>query len=430
MVQAQTINKILHSKSLDLYWDNDLTVEHFGSNADEMQFILDHYEQYGNVPDIPTFLDKFSEFIVDNVSESDDYLISKLDEEYQYSQLVPIIQKAANIIQTDSIAACDYLKTALDEMNQRGGVCGVDIIANAQKRYDLYKKKHGSSDPWMLETGFKEIDAAIGGLAPGEEYAVIFARTNQGKSWVLCAMATHSWKCGYNVGYISPEMGDDLIGYRFDTLLAHFSNYALYTGSDVDGYEEHIKNLSGTNKNKFIVATPAHFNRRITVSKLRRFVRQNKLDILCIDGIKYLSDERYKRGDNTTTSLTNISEDLMSLSCELGIPIVAVVQANREGVSESGDAPALETIRDSDGIAQNASKVFSISQKDSKLNIKIVKCRTGKVGLKFCYDWDIDTGKLTYTTEGTESPQVANRQKQQVENKQPLRRLERAVIPF
>lgn len=29
-----------------------------------------------------------------------------------------------------------------------------------------------------------------------------------------------------------------------------------------------------------------------------------------------------------------------------------------------------------------------------------------------------------------ESPQVANRQKQQVENKQPLRRLERAVIPF
>ena len=62
MVQAQTINKILHSKSLDLYWDNDLTVEHFGSNADEMQFILDHYEQYGNVPDIPTFLDKFSEF--------------------------------------------------------------------------------------------------------------------------------------------------------------------------------------------------------------------------------------------------------------------------------------------------------------------------------------------------------------------------------
>ena len=58
-------------------------------------------------------------------------------------------------------------------------------------------------------------------------------------------------------------------------------------------------------------------------------MQKNKLDILGIDGITYLTDERYKKGDNRTTMLTNISEDLISLSIELKIPIIVVVQSNR-----------------------------------------------------------------------------------------------------
>ena len=128
----------------------------------------------------------------------------------------------------------------------------------------------------------------------------------------------------YNVGYISPEMSEESVGYRFDSLNKHFSNFALYTGKDVENYEEYIDDLKTNAKNKFIVATPLDFNRKITVSKLRKFCLQHKLDVLCIDGITYLSDERYHKGDNKTTSLTNISEDLMSLSCELKIPIIAI----------------------------------------------------------------------------------------------------------
>ena len=434
MIQLQVLNKILKAKSLDFAFDNDLESEHFCEYATEYDFIYNHYRKFGNVPDIETFLDKFEDFTVMEVTESDSYLLEKLMEEYQYQKLVPIINKVAELTQSDSVAAVDYLRSELQNIQVMGGACGTDIIAQADLRLETYKFKRDSDEPWMRPTGFKELDEVIGGLALGEEFMVIVARTNNGKSWVLAKILTHNWKIGGNVGYISPEMSEESVGYRFDSLNKHFSNFALYTGKDVENYEEYIDDLKTNAKNKFIVATPLDFNRKITVSKLRKFCLQHKLDVLGIDGITYLSDERYHKGDNKTTSLTNISEDLMSLSCELKIPIIAVVQANRNGIEEDGSVPALESIRDSDGISHNASKVLSIRQKDSKLKMEVTKARNCKVGTKLCYDWQIDTGEFSYNanpdeySESTE-PSTRSHGRELVENKQPLTRKARSE-PF
>ena len=199
------------------------------------------------------------------------------------------------------------------------------------------------------------------------------------------------------MGYVSPEMSANSIGYRFDTLYNQFSNKGLMWGNeDADKYKDYIEKLKD-NKHKFIVSTPMDFNRQITVSKLKQWVKKYKLDMIAIDGITYMSDERYKRGDNKTTSLTNISEDLMELSIELKIPVLVVVQANRNGVSaeDSNDVPELESIRDSDGIAHNASKVLSIKQtKEGTLTMQVKKQRFGAVGGKLIYQWGIDTGEF------------------------------------
>ena len=85
---------------------------------------------------------------------------------------------------------------------------------------------------------------------------------------------------------------------------------------------------------------------------------------------------------------------------ELSIPILVVVQANRGGVVQDDNegTPELETIRDSDGIAQNASKVISIRQtKDGILKMEIKKQRFGAVGGKLNYSWDIDSGAFMFT---------------------------------
>ena len=257
--------------------------------------------------------------------------------------------------------------------------------------------KQNIETPAYISTGFEELDELLGGWAMGEEFVVFFARTGQGKSWMLITAMASAWSNNYRVGYISPEMSAVKTGYRLDTILRNFSNRALVRGNDVEGYEEYINTISKS-QTPFLVATPKDFQKNITVSKLRSFCINNKLDILAIDGITYLRDERKQRGDNKTNMLTNISEDLMSLSNELNIPILTVVQSNREGVKADGEdgVPELENIRDSDGIAYNATKVISLKQNSGCLQMAIKKHRDGEMGGILNYTWNIDTGEFRF----------------------------------
>lgn len=244
----------------------------------------------------------------------------------------------------------------------------------------------------------------------GEEFAVIFARTGQGKSWLLVKTLEHAWKTGKRVGVIEPEMSAIRTGYRFDTLSSNISNRALNRGEDVVDYEKYIKGLSASST-PFIVASPKEFRRKITVSKIRSFIQSNKLDTLGIDGISYLSDERYQRGDSRTISLTNISEDLMDLSIDLGIPIIAVGQSNRDG-AKSDEAPDIENIRDSDGIAYNASIIIAAKQRGPGIELNIRKNRNGRSGDKLTYMWDIDRGIFKYVPDSGEAPRAAAKAEQ------------------
>lgn len=398
MVTLQILNKVIQSSKLDLIQNNDLTVDYFPEYEAEFNYIVNHYKDYGNVPDKETFSSVFPNFEFIEVTESDRYLLDTVFEEYTYSRMVGIIQVCADKLKTDSNDAVEYLKAQMIDISIRTGRTYVDIIGQANLRLKEFLDKKNSSQPWCISTGFPELDNIVQGWTRGEEFVVIFARTGQGKSWVLVKTAAHAWKLGYRVGYISPEMSANKIGYRFDTLNNHFSNTSLLTGN-AENYEEYIKELMNSKDRPLYVATPVDFNKRITVSKLRTFCIDNNLDMLCVDGIKYLTDERAQRNDNLTTRLTNVSEDLMYLSMELQIPILVVVQSNRQGVrDEDGNqgTPDLENIRDSDGIAHNATKVISLRQHGPGLEMSIKKNRDGANNINLVYTWDIDTGTFTY----------------------------------
>lgn len=400
MVQLQIISKVLATQKMDIIEDNLLSEDYFLEYRDEYDFLMKHYKQYGNVPDKATFLSQFPDLELVEVTESDQYLIDTVREEYLYNKSVPVVQRIAELLKTDANAAAEYMLSETRNLQPNYQLGGVDIVSDAKARYQQFLDRKSQQDKWFFTSGFEELDELWHGIQRGEELIVIVARVNQGKSWTLEKICTHIWQTGSNVGYISPEMSADSIGYRFDTLYQNFSNNGLTWGNgkiDESKYGEYIQNLTQS-KNKFIVATPIDFDKKITVTKLKNWINQYKLDMIAIDGITYLTDERYKRGDTKATSLTNISEDLMSLSLELSVPVLIVVQANRAGVgsSETDDVPELEHIRDSDGIAYNASKVVAIRQKDSILTMQIKKQRFGGVGGKLRYQWDIDTGGFTF----------------------------------
>ena len=406
MTELQVISRVLNQQSLAIMEDNHITDDYFITYPEEYQFIKQHKEQFGNVPDKETFLARFPNFQIIDVQETDEYLVDTFNEEHLYALTVPVINKTAELIQTDTRVAMEYLQAELPKliMNNTRKI-GNDIVKNSKDRLEEYENKKINQDKFFIPTGFRELDNIIGGLSCSEELVVIFARTGVGKSWVLIKILQNAWAEGNRVALLEPEMSANKTGYRFDTLNRNFSNMKLLRGVEEDGYESYIGELE-KNDTPFYILHPKDFGRKVSVSKLKNFCKTNHIDILGIDGISYLYDERKEKGDNRSTMLTNISEDLMDLSIELGIPVLVVCQSNREGAKEE-DSPNIENIRDSDGIAYNASLIISAKQKEEGLQLSIKKNRNGKNGDSLIYTWDIDRGTFNYLPSHREvSPQV------------------------
>ena len=400
MVALQILSKVLATKDLSIIENNSLTEEYFVGYEDEYNYIIDHFKQYGTVPDKATFLSKFEDVELVEVTESDTYLVDEVREEWLYYKCVPVVQQMANLLKTDANAAAQYMAQAIKDLQPNYRLGGVNIIAQAMQRYEQFEKRKEKQDEFFFTTGFEELDDTIHGLSrETAELVVIYARTNMGKSWVLAKICTHIWQIGFNVGYVSPEMSPENVGYRFDTLYKNFSNKGLMWSNDSIGedYKQYIQDLS-QRQNGFVVATPMNFDRKITVTKLKNWIKENNLNLVAIDGISYMTDERAKRGDNKSTTLTNIAEDLRLLSLEMKIPVLVVMQANRGGVKNTEEgAPELETMRDSDGVSHNATKAFSIRQlKDNVLELDVTKNTFGVVGAKLKYSWSIDTGEFVF----------------------------------
>ena len=84
MIALQILSKVLSTRDNAIIEDNILTEEYFVGYESEYKFIQDHIKQYGNVPDKATFLAKFPQTELVEVTESDRYLVDTAREEYLY----------------------------------------------------------------------------------------------------------------------------------------------------------------------------------------------------------------------------------------------------------------------------------------------------------------------------------------------------------
>ena len=132
MVSLQIISKILATKDSSIITDNMLTEDFFIGYTDEYRFIIQHEKDYGAVPDKATFLSKFPDVELVEVTESDKYLVDTIREEYLYYKSVPVVQKIAELLKTDSNAAAEYMIQAVKELQPTYRLGGTDIISQAE----------------------------------------------------------------------------------------------------------------------------------------------------------------------------------------------------------------------------------------------------------------------------------------------------------
>ena len=410
MVDIQILSKVLETGNIELITHNGLSSEYFPNYSNEFLFIVNHYKQFGKVPDKETFLAQFPDFNIIKVQETDTYLLDKISEEFLFGRTVPVLKKVEELIQTDSRKAVEYLQQELPFLTDKLKLQAQDIVGDAETRVNELEKRKGGK--YFITTGFRELDNALMGWQRGEDLVTVVGRTNEGKSWILLKFLEEAWKAGYRVGLYSGEMSAIQMGFRFDTVYGNLSNTYLTKGAqDLEAYKHYVTELK--TRNPFYIITPEDVGGPCTVSKLEAFIQKYKLDILGVDQYSLMDDELARPNQPLRTKYDNISKGLFLLSCKYNIPILAAVQANRAAVTKDKKAktegPKLEHISEADAIAHNSSRVISMYQHDGHLEFEIVKNRIGGRNGKYLYRWLIDTGKFEYV------PTAANQDHEQIE---------------
>lgn len=402
MIQLQILNKVIADKDLAILDANGIDHQYFSEYGEEYQFILEHRQRYGNIPDDESMIEKFNGFQLLDVQESELYLVEKLREEHMYNAMVPILQQAAEDMQIDSNEAISKLMPQVERLMQQAQfIGGVDIAKMAGKRLEWAKEiKNHEGDLLGISTGFELLDEILGGLLPGEDLIVVVGRPGDGKSWTIDKMISTAWELGNDVLLYSGEMSENQVGARIDTLISNVSINSITQGkwneATFDKYEDHISMMEESG-NELIVVTPKMLGgRQMTPALLDSMISRYKPKVVGIDQLSLMNESIPSR-EQTRIKYANISKDLYELSAKHGIPIILNAQASRSSKDSATGNIELEHIAESDGVGQNASRVITMTRDDANniLQLTVAKNRYGEENKTIEYIWDLETGGYT-----------------------------------
>lgn len=400
-------NRTPEEISIILQYDSSFYT-YFG---DVIDYIKEYYGDYNTLPSYTTLRGRFFELLPPDPGVYNDdihYLTYRLEQNKKLivvNEMLDVIQNANN----DNVdLVLDKIRNSCeDASNIGGGTGGTRYKADAVKREEEIQKMNASQ---KVSTGFAELDRCMyGGLSTFEEYFLVVARTNVGKSWVCSKIATAASKQGLNVLYFSPEMQGVVMSTRIDTWSGEgrFKNSDIMNAKFSDDYRNYLRSLATKDDRGeiYIVENKDFHDGYATVRGLDSFVMQNKVSLVIVDGLSYMRDQRHAM--STHEQFANISNDLFQLSKTRHCAVVVAVQANRETKKnlkddETKGFPDLYNIQGSDAPGQIATGAIALRTEYNEdsgqktLMMKIQKLRNAGFNDNILsYSWDPNVGEAS-----------------------------------
>ena len=99
--QPKDVEVNVYGSMKDIVKTNGLEGKHFQNREPEFNYIMDHFKQYGNVPDPIVLLSHFPDFDLMQVNESDDFLVNKIFEEYGFTKFTEMLPQLNEKLKED-----------------------------------------------------------------------------------------------------------------------------------------------------------------------------------------------------------------------------------------------------------------------------------------------------------------------------------------
>lgn len=292
----------------------------------------------------------------------------------------------------DDLEAAAIISGALSRLGEiERGTLASDIASPSDAWEAFFAHRERVLDgKGAVPTGFQPLDRMLGkGMLRSGLY-VLAARPGMGKTTLALQIADSVAKTTGPVLFVSLEMAVEQIqGKRIARLTDIPSDEILLGDENSLDYD---KIVAASNVLKTI---PVYISRRpsATVAQIRHMAKSIP-GVQCVV-VDYLgkvtpADKRASRYE----AVTDISGQLKTLAVELGVPVLALAQLNRENTGRSDKRPQLSDLRDSGAIEQDADGVIMLHRSDYyeldetpmgagesvELEIIVRKNRHGRIG--------------------------------------------------
>lgn len=259
---------------------------------------------------------------------------------------------------SEAIALLDDAEQKLYDIRRGKDSASLVTIGEAVSAYYDRLMKMTSADPgdqMGFSTGFKSVDAIIGGLNRSD-LILVAGRPGMGKSSFAVNIATNvALKVKKDVVIFNLEMSVEQITARILSSLSGIRN-DKFRSADLDPKEwttlcevaDHLSNQT------IYLDDTADITAQQMKAKLRRVPN---LGLVVIDYLQLMSTGN-RHSDNRVQEVSQITRSLKIMAKELDVPVILLSQLSRATEGRQGHRPMLSDLRESGSIEQDADIVM------------------------------------------------------------------------
>lgn len=235
-----------------------------------------------------------------------------------------------------------------------------------------------------LPSGFADIDSLTSGFFPGD-YIVIAGRPSMGKSAFVQTVMLTLGKKGIPSLLFSPEMSKESVVMRMLASASGVSLSALRTGKYPESEWGMLTvGASMLAKMPIVIDDTSGIPLSVLRAKAHQAISEYDVKIIFVDYLQLVKVKGMERRDE----VEEVSGGLKALGRDLGVPLVALSQLNRQCESRPDKRPMLSDLRETGNIEQDADLVMMLYgashyEKDANDSVEILirKQRNGPTGM-------------------------------------------------
>ncbi|MFG3611453.1 DnaB-like helicase C-terminal domain-containing protein [Rummeliibacillus stabekisii] len=415
IAEHQILSKVLEENNFYILNKFNLKETDFYTIPDVYSFIKRYVGEHGSVPDYRTVVAEFENFdYMPEVIDTFPYLAKTLKNATAKRGSIEILQKQAGL-KFQELSGTAFVDWLGDEVEKLKGItnaesfAGLNYATSGQDRWEMYKDNKDNRSFKFIPTPYETLTRYLGGGFELGDYVLLQAYTNRGKSWVASHIAVKAWMSGFGILHYSPELSESQQAQRNDTLVGHFNNVGLKTGTlgaEEEKYQSFLTMFNDKEQETpYIIKSMEHLPQGLSLDVIEADIIANpECKVVIIDGFNLMQHKG--RGGNRD-SMSNTSRALRQLFARHQVLGIVVHQTptsaeKNKGEDEDGSRivqpPKLHEYSETIAVIQDACTILSFDQSDGVGMIELSKTRTPNVDKSVTLHCDFNHGYIKEAT--------------------------------